>query len=101
MARMGQLFKDFESAADQAPNEALHIVGGLTQGFASLIRGLGQLLDDAATTEASAEIALLLEYWESEHARTSAASVGGGSVEKLSNLLKRYVTTITANRVLM
>ena len=101
MARMGQLFKDFEAAADTAPADQVVVVGGLALGFASLIKGLGQILDDAATTEASAEMKLLLEYWESEHARTSGAATGGGVVERLSTLLRKYVTTITANRVLM
>ena len=104
MARMGQLFKDFESAADQAGPDELKGVAGLTLGFASMVKGLGELLDDAASLKASAELSLLLEYWESEHARMSGAlpSVPGKeTIAKLTELLKKYATTITANRVLM
>ena len=102
MARMGALMKDFEAAADQAEAKEVAAVGGLALGFASLVKGLSQLLDDAGTPEASPEIALLFEYWESEHARTSGATASAtGTIATLHSIFKRYITTITANRVLM
>ena len=74
MARMGSLMKDFESQADQADSETTVAVAGLTLGFASLVKGLETLLDDAGMPEATPEVALLCEYWDSEHARNGGSS---------------------------
>ena len=102
MARMGSLMKDFENTADQAPQESIGPIAGVAEGFASLIIGLTALLDDPDTTDAPAEIGLLLEYWDSEHARTSGASISAfPAIAMLHAILKKYITAITANRVFM
>lgn len=107
MSRMMALMKDYSSALEQAvgPTSSaseLRTYAGIALGFASLIRGLGQLLDSPESTENSTpEISLLCEYWDSEHARISGAVGSSDTVSLLHLALKRYMTTITANKTLM
>jgi hypothetical protein len=107
MSRMMSLMKDYTSALEQAigPTSSateLRTYGGIALGFASLVRGLGQLLDSPESTENSTpEISLLCEYWDSEHARISGAVGSTDTVSQLHLALKRYMTTITANKTLM
>ena len=105
MADMATHMKAFNSAIDEAVQQRadeLEMLAGTTMGFASLIWGLCQLLDDRGQgTQHSPQIELLCEYWDSEHARITGSTGAANTRTSLHNALKKYITTITANKQLM
>jgi len=106
MSQMMSHMKDFNTKTDDAPiirADQLEELAGITVGFTSLVKGLGLMLDDrGAGVQRAPELALLCEYWDSEHARTTGAPSGTANAKiSLQLILKRYITTITANKKLM